>query len=302
MKSSIPNLSKMVPANEAEKPYENMLLNKGNAPIKPIIKYGVNPATGIPLSNDFMASMVRAVGSVDSSASDPHSSVVVGERRRLIVDLFYVRAEMLFNNMVDSLNVQYDKELRRRFPDIYKKLSETSYSSWEDDANKMLICLFRTNMFSRDGYGMNYNSRDQTVKDVRNRMVMSKLVDLEYYMRVPLGTILDALLSPIADDYRSSVANINRVLMLPRNLNRMAIDYDKLIQFIGGCYVNLVACAETVVRVLYDEAMAMLEAGYPNKCGIEYDEFWNAYGTATRAAEAKLFADMAAEDIKIITE
>lgn len=302
MKGSIPNISKVAPVNGAEKPYKNMVACENRNLLKPIIRYGVNPATGVPLSYEFMGLMTHAMESIGSSTSDTNDMIVIGERRRLSMDLFYVRAEMLFSNMVDSLNVQYDKELRRRFPDIYKKLSETSYSSWEDDDNKMLICLFRINMFSRDGYGMNYNSRDQTVKDVRNRMVMSKLVDLEYYMRVPLGTILDALLSPIADDYRSSVANINRSLMIPRNLDLMATDYDDLIKFIGYCYANLLACAETVVRVLYDEAMAMLEAGYPNKCGIEYDEFWNAYGTATRTAEAKLFADKAAEDVKAITD
>lgn len=297
-KGIVVNLSEMVPANEVPRPYNEMILNDDPTLLKPLIKYGVNPASGIPLSDDFMATVVHAVGSADCNPTGNEDPVIVGERRKLLVDLFFVRADMLFTNMINTLNVQYDKELRYRFRDIYNKLSLMEYCPWDDD-NKTIVALFDRSLLSREQHSMLLYNPNIDVNN-RNRLRMSKLVDLEYYMRVPLGTILDGILSPIAADYNNSVSRVNSVLMTSDGLGIMAIDYDEYIQFLGVCYANLIACTETIVRLLYDEAMDMLRSGYIGQYGIEYDEIMGMARSAALSVESKIIKEGAEKDLKSI--
>lgn len=297
-KGIVVSLSEMVPANEVSKPYNDMILNHDPTLFKPLIKYGVNPASGLPLSDDFMATVVHSVGSLECPSTGNEEPIVVGERRKLLVDLFFVRADMLFTNMINTLNVQYDKELRYRFRDIYNKLSSMEYCPWDDD-NKSIVTLFDRSLLSREQYSMLSYNPNADVNN-RNRLRMSKLVDLEYYMRVPLGTILDGILSPIAADYNNSVSRVNNVLMTSDSLGIMAIDYDEYIQFLGICYANLMTCTETVVKLLYDEAMSMLRSGYIGQYGIEYDEIVGMARNAALSVESKLIKEGAEKELKSI--
>lgn len=296
-KGIVVNLSEMVPANEVPRPYNEMILNDDPTLSKPLIKYGVNPASGIPLSDDFMATVVHAVGSVDCNPTGNEDPIIVGERRKLLIDLFFVRADMLFTNMINTLNVQYDRELRYRFRDIYNKLSSMEYCPWEDD-NKTIVTLFDRSLLSREPYAMMTFAPAESTN--RNRLRMSKLVDLEYYMRVPLGTILDGILAPISSDYNNSVSRVNSVLMTSDGLGIMAIDYDEYIQFLGICYANLIACTETVVKLLYDEAMDMLRSGYIGQYGIEYDEIMGMTRTAALSVESEIIKEGYKDEIKSI--
>lgn len=263
---------------QSKTPYNGMIHEEKL--VSPLIKYGVNPVSGKPLTADLLASMIDGIDGLDlKNAGLPKttfSAAIVGERRHVLIQIFAARAKMLFGNAVRALNIQFDAALKKNYYETYRAMLKNELYRY-DSEDTARITIFSSDVFSRESYESRYNNHPIEEERVgRDRLKMSRLVDLEYYMCMPIGTVLENILSAAAIDYAYAINRFENMLSKYKEDSEIVNQYDGVVEFIALSYINLIAAAEEVVVLLGEEANSLIEAGYPYTTGVTYDYMTNA--------------------------
>lgn len=243
--------------------------------ISPLIKYGVNPVTGVPLTTDLLAEMVEAAGMFGEN--DPKTDpLVVGEQRIILCNIFKNRAEIVFSNMVQSLNRVHDEEIRLNFKGTYKTLTKMGrFRGYDDDFTSSIpaLELFSLYLFGDSnempGSGVIMDRGNASVQVYRYRN--PKLYDLEYYMAMPVDVVLGNLLSAVSYDYTRVIRGLSNSMNSANEDSAVVAEYDSFKWYLGSAYANLLCAAEAAVMMLYSEANTLIKAGYPGQFGMDYD-------------------------------
>lgn len=263
-------------ANKTANPFATALETGGKL-ITPLIKYGVNPVNGIPLTNDLLADIIDLTSSLKSEDGEV-DMLVVGERRAAFINIFYSRAKLCFENAVQSLNNVHNAEIKQNFKGIYHQLTsrDTRYAyDPEVDYRNEKYNLFSVNFTRAIDYP--YHNADSislnrgTAKLSTNRYNIPKLYDLEYYMMMPIESILEQLLVAVSNDYARALDAFSGYKFNRTNDDDIIREFNDYKGYLGVAYANLLASSEAIVLMLYSEANTLIQSAYPNQFGMEYD-------------------------------
>lgn len=241
--------------------------------VKPLIKYGVNPSTGEPAGSNFLSTVVEAVSQTDicdipDSCPEDIRLAVIGERRDMIVNIFKSRACNLFSNMVHSLDTKYRKRLEGRFGSIrgFEDLFAYGFNIFTPS-----IFIYETGDEFKDHIAI--HSPDKR---------MSRLVNVEYYIHMPIETVFDALISVISLRYYGFM---NTIDMYVADSEITTDEYNELVSIVSNQCMETLSCSEGIVTQLYKEATALSNVGYPQEYGYTYNTLRNIEDTVRQSMD-----------------
>lgn len=241
--------------------------------VKPLIKYGVNPSTGESAGGNFLSTVVEVVSQTDiydipDSYPEDTRLAIIGERRDMIINIFKSRACNLFSNMVHSLDGKYRKRIESRFGNTRGLEDLFAYG----------FNIFTPSIFI-------YETGDEFKGHIAIHSPdkrMSRLVNVEYYIHMPIETVFGALISVISLRYYGFM---NTIDMYVANSEITTDEYNELVSIVSDQCMETLSYSEGIVVQLYKEAAALSNVGYPQEYGYTYNTLRNIEDTVRQSMD-----------------